>query len=478
MLFPTTVFAIFFACVFIGGWALYQKRLAWKIFMLLASYVFYGWWNWKFVGLIMASTAANHLAATIIGQSRSRLTRNLTLSLGIAVNLGILGFFKYYSFFVVNAYAACNALGLPCRLPLLDVVLPVGISFFTFQAMSYVIDVYRGKMEPANCLLDFAVYLAFFPQLVAGPIVRARVLIPQIARPLARIKIDVGRAAILILGGLFKKIVIANSISEAIVDPVFGDPAGQSGLDVLFAVYGYAVQIYCDFSAYSDIAIGASLLLGLRFPINFDAPYLTTSIQQFWRRWHISLSSWLRDYLYIPLGGSRSGHLLTTRNVMITFLLGGLWHGAGWTFVAWGALHGVYLTAGAILHEPRERLEAKIQTIIALPDRLLILIKGAVVFHLVCFSWIFFRSETFADGATVLSRIFAGGTPRLISPTVFLVITVGFLCQFMDGNRLEKLWDRFDSLHGSVQALVAAVVLTVILALGPQGLAPFIYFQF
>jgi len=302
MLFPTTVFAVFFCCVFAGSWLFAKQRSLWKLWLLAASYVFYGWWNWHFLFLIASCSTVNHLLAVWMNRTVSAPRRRILLVLALIFDLGVLGFFKYYGFFVMSAYTVLLKLNLPCSLPLLDVVLPVGISFFTFQAMSYVIDVYRKEIPPANNLLDFSVYLAFFPQLVAGPIVRASVLLPQFNENVRQQNIDAGRASTLILAGLFKKIVIANYISQAIVDPVFENPAGFSAPDVILGVYGYAIQIYCDFSAYSDIAIGLALLLGFRFPINFNAPYFSTSFRGFWQRWHISLSTWLRDYLYIPNG--------------------------------------------------------------------------------------------------------------------------------------------------------------------------------
>ena len=479
MLFPTFVFALFFLVVFSLNWILARRPLLWKLFMLAASYVFYGWWDWKYLGLLIAYTLVNYLGALGIATSSRTGWRRLWLVLTIVFDLGLLGYFKYYGFFSLSLYRACHHIGLPCSLPLLDVVLPIGISFFAFQLMSYVIDVYRRDMPATRNLLDCAVFIAFFPQLVAGPIVRASQLLPQVAHYAARGPLDPGRAVCLILGGLFKKTVIANTLAVALVDPVFANPAGYGAADVLLAVYGYAFQIYCDFSAYSDIAIGVGLLLGLELPLNFNAPYLAVSLQDFWQRWHISLSTWLRDYLYVPLGGSRRGERRTYVNLFLTFLLGGLWHGANWTFLFWGLLHGAYRSLERALEAGLRRLIPDRSPIYTVPwlNRLRRLLLGLWIFHFVCLTWFFFRAETFADVWTLLGQFRFWTKPQ--APVMMLaVIAAGFATQFLDGWRLRPLWDRVARWHPVWQGLAAAAVLTVILSLGPQGVAPFIYFQF
>ncbi|HAS84330.1 MAG TPA: MBOAT family protein [Verrucomicrobia bacterium] len=474
MLFPTTVFAIFFLVVFTGGWLLIRQRQWWSLFMLLASYIFYGWWDWRFLGLIVFCTVFNHAAALLLVRHPVPAVHRVILWVTVAINLGLLGFFKYYRFFVMSAYSACGQLGIDCSLPFLEIVLPVGISFFTFQAMSYVIDVYRKDIPPADNVIDFATYLAFFPQLVAGPIVRASDFLPQIRRPVDMGRVDTGAAAVLILGGFFKKVVLANMLAKTLVDPVFAYPEDYGALDVLLGVYGYAAQIYCDFSAYSDIAIGAALLLGIRFPANFNAPYVAGSFRDFWRRWHISLSSWLRDYLYIPLGGSRAGNWVTHRNLMLTFLLGGLWHGANWRFVVWGALHGSYLVA--------ERQLGRWLPAYTGSNRLLraLLRMGSilVVFHGVCLSWIFFRAETFADAWQLIVNLADWRPSELASVSAVVLLLGGLAAQVLDGDRMVPAARWFNRQHVVVQGLLAALILTVILGLGPQGVAPFIYFQF
>jgi len=357
VVFPTIEFAAFFLLVMAGSWWLMPRPRRWKPFMLAASYFFYGYTDARFVLLLVASTLVNQAAAVLIARRRSprrgtpgtpgapgRSGGSGILVCAIVADLGLLGWFKYYGFFALSVDRTLDQIGLGAPLPLLQVALPIGISFFTFQALSYVIDVWRGDTGPAK-LIDFAVYEAFFPHLVAGPIVRAREFIPQLAGPRDHTAVPATRAVFLICGGLVKKVVLADLLARRIVDPVFNTPGQHSSVEVLVAIYGYAVQIYCDFSAYSDIAIGIALLLGFRFPDNFDRPYAATSLREFWRRWHLTLSRWLRDYVYVPLGGSRRGPRRTQLNLLVTMVLGGLWHGASWTFVCWGAVHGAGLAA-------------------------------------------------------------------------------------------------------------------------------------
>jgi D-alanyl-lipoteichoic acid acyltransferase DltB (MBOAT superfamily) len=347
-------------------------------------------------------------------------------------------------------------------------VLPVGISFYTFQALSYVVDVYRRKIRPARHVIDFANYLAFFPQLVAGPIVRAADLLPQMeAMPGLETRINTSRAGLFILTGLFKKIVVANWLAEHLADPVFDSPEAYAAADLVLGVYAYAVQIYCDFSAYSDIAVGCALLLGFTFPFNFNAPYFAGTLQDFWRRWHISLSTWLRDYLYIPLGGSRCGPARCSANLILTFFLGGLWHGAAWTFVVWGLFHGVYLT----LERPfLKRLQSL--------NRFWGLVAKVWLFQMVCLSWVLFRSSSWTGVTEMLRGLGRGGASELFGPQAALALLCGFAMQFLDADRAAGLERRIDALPPWVQGLTAAAILVIILGVGPQGVAPFIYFQF
>jgi len=490
MLFPTTVFALFFAVVFALHWSLVPLPRLRKVVLLAASLFFYGYWSWKFALMLFASAVLNHAAARWIDRTAEPRARRRGVTLAVTANLLVLGIFKYTGFFFTKllvplAVPLCARFGTTEQLialqehvlPVIEkIVLPVGISFYTFQALSYVVDVYWRKTPVAASTLDFANYLAFFPQLVAGPIVRAADLLPQMGRfPDYTVRLDTGRAATLILGGLFKKMVIANWLAEHLADPVFAMPETYGAADLILGVYAYALQIYCDFSAYSDIAIGCALLLGFAFPINFHAPYFAVTLQEFWRRWHISLSSWLRDYLYIPLGGSRRSAVRTRINLLLTFLLGGLWHGADWTFVLWGAFHGVYLS-----------LERLVRRLFGLPERpsenpgpIWGLLGRVWIFHVVCFSWILFRATSLSAAGEVLRGLCRWEVgSRLLSGQALLVLVVGFALQWLDGTRPRPVWDRVNRWPAWVQGSAAAVILTLILGVGPSGVAPFIYFQF
>src|SRR5215210_5997104 len=335
MLFPTVQFALFFPLVLALSWALMPHQPLWKPFMIAASYAFYAAADPRFCLLLGGVTLLNHIAARLIHATADERRRRRILAIAVTLDLGTLAVFKYFGFFVENAKHALDAVGLGLPLPLLSLALPVGVSFFTFQAISYVVDVKRRLVEPAS-LVDVAVYLSFFPHLVAGPIVRAREFLPQLAAPRDPAKVAVGSGLCLIGLGLVKKVVIADFLARSVVDPVFGVPQAFSGPDLWLAAYAYTAQIYCDFSGYTDMAIGLALLMGYVFPLNFRSPYRATGFRDFWRRWHMTLSRFLRDFLYIPLGGNRGGRPKTYRNLLITMVLGGLWHGAAWPFVLWG----------------------------------------------------------------------------------------------------------------------------------------------
>jgi D-alanyl-lipoteichoic acid acyltransferase DltB (MBOAT superfamily) len=476
MLFPTITFAIFFMIVLPVSWLLMPRRRRWKLFMLAASYFFYGYWNWRFVFLIAASSVANHVLAHRIHDAEDR-QRRLWLTVAVIANLAVLGVFKYYDFFVTEAQNLLNQVGIEVSPGVLGVTLPVGISFFTFQALSYVIDIYRGTFKPGR-LIDFAVFLSFFPHVVAGPIVRPAEFLPQLKERHDPRKIDASRAFFLIFIGLFKKVVIANVLASEIVDAVFASPNQHSGLEVLVGIYAYAVQIYADFSGYTDIAIGLALLLGFRFPQNFDSPYTATSIQDFWRRWHMTLSRWLRDYLYVPLGGNRGGRTRTYRNLMLTMIIGGLWHGAAWTFLVWGAIHGGFL---CLEHARRTRREQ-----LGLPEPPDTARRRALArlgtFHVVCFAWIFFRAESFDAAGQVLSRLvdpthWFDASP-LITVGVVLAIAAGLLEQYIPKDVIGRAMARFSRLAPAAQGVALGVALLLTNTMGPAGVAPFIYFQF
>jgi D-alanyl-lipoteichoic acid acyltransferase DltB (MBOAT superfamily) len=463
MLFPSVQFGIFFPIVLAISWALMARPSLWKPFILIASYVFYAAASPTFCLLLAGVTVWNHGAAQLIHRSRSDRIRSRLCGLAVAGDLLALGVFKYYSFFVQGLARALHALSLGLPLPLLTIALPVGVSFFTFQAISYTVDVKRGLIEPAT-LLDTAIYLSFFPHLVAGPIVRAREFLPQLASPRDPNHVAVSAGLTLIGMGLVKKVVIADYLGRAVVDPVFGVPQAYHAPDVLLAAYAYAAQIYCDFSGYTDIAIGLALLLGFVFPLNFNSPYRATGFRDFWRRWHMTLSRFLRDFLYIPLGGSRRGRLLTYRNLMITMVLGGLWHGAAWTFVLWGAYNGVALIV-------EHALGGRIKT----PAWL----RWFVTFHLIVFGWIFFRAQGIGLAWTFLTRLGSFGAPTLWTFPVLLAIAVAIVPQLLPArpvDRFEQMVARFRPVL--LGAGLAVLILFVAATVPSQGVPPFIYFRF
>jgi D-alanyl-lipoteichoic acid acyltransferase DltB (MBOAT superfamily) len=474
MLFPTIDFAIFFVVAFTANWLLNPYPRLWKLAMLAASYLFYSWWDWRFVFLLAAVTITAQVGATVVGRCQDARRRRLAMVASVTVLLGILGWFKYYGFFAVNADNLFHNLGTGRVLPLLAVTLPVGISFFTFMALSYVIDVYRRQIEPARPI-DVAVYLSFFPHLVAGPIVRGEELLPQIRRQRDPAAVDFGRAAWLVAAGLFKKVVISSYVESAIVTPVFSAPHQHSALEILFGIYGFAVQIYADFSGYTDIAIGLAMFLGFRFPDNFNAPYTARNLQEFWRRWHMTLSRWLRDYVYIPLGGDRGSMLTTARNIMITMVLGGLWHGAAWTFVAWGTLHGSGQVVG---HVRRSRRVAA--GLDPLPGgRLRVIVQRLVTFHIVCLGWVFFRADSFSTATALLGRLFtAWGRAPLVTPLVVITIVGTVALQYLPTGLVGRAQSEFARQRWVVQGAILGAVLLGITTLGPQGVAPFIYYRF
>jgi len=474
VLFPTATFAIFFLLVLPLSWLTMPWPHRWRPFIVLASYVFYSWWDWRFVFLLAGCTLWNQVLAVRIWRSKVQSQRKALLVLALAGNIGLLGYFKYYDFFVSSSDNMAEIVGLDLPLSLKSIVLPVGVSFFTFMAISYVVDAYRGEFEPTT-LEKFAVYLSFFPHLVAGPIVRPSELIPQIETPRDPRRVDTSRAFYLIATGLFKKVVIANYLASSIVDQVFAAPGQHSSLEILIAVYAYAVQIYADFSGYTDIAIGIALLLGFQFPQNFDSPYAAVSVQDFWRRWHMTLSRWLRDYVYIPLGGNRGTSLATYRNLMLTMLIGGLWHGAAWTFVVWGGLHGGALAWERWRRERRSPADAARRT-----TGRHVWAARIVTFHFVCFAWIFFRSDSFGAAWDMIEGLFTnwGAPSPLVTTGVLLAIAAGIGSQYLPARIPRLLMARFSRLPVLGQATVLALALMVTSVLGPEGVAPFIYFQF
>ena len=469
MIFPTIQFAIFFVVVLTASWLLKPYPRRWKLFMLSASYFFYGSWDWRFLGLLALTTVVDHTVGGAIHRTEDPKRRRWFLIVGVVVSLSVVAFFKYYDFFASSLINLFRPLGIDLPLPILNIILPVGISFFTFQSLSYTIDIYRRKLEPVP-LLDFAVFVSFFPHLVAGPIVRGSEFLPQLKERHDPRRVQGAAAFGLIAAGLFKKVVVANTLATSIVDPVFASPQNFSGLEVLTGVYAYAVQIFADFSGYTDIAIGLALLLGFRFPQNFDRPYTATSLQDFWRRWHMTLSRFLRDYLYVPLGGNRNGRVETYRNLMLTMVIGGLWHGAAWTFVLWGALHGVGLAIerwwGELQgHSQSDSFGARAA-------------RRLLTFHVVCLGWVLFRSDSVATAGTILGRLGDWGPAPSVTPAVVLLVAGTLGIQYLPPGLRLQMRVAFSRLRPAAMAAILGGLLLVIDALGPEGVAPFIYFQF
>jgi alginate O-acetyltransferase complex protein AlgI len=474
MLFCSEKFLFFFIAVFALYWACRWPRV--RVWLLLAaSFYFYASWNKWLAVIICVSTAMDYLVARGLDATPVQLYRKFLLGASLTANLGLLVYFKYANFFLASLEQAVNACGGHASLPLLKIILPVGISFYTFEAINYTVDVYRRRVPAEHNLANFMLFITFFPHLVAGPIVRARDFLPQMHRPKRWSWPRMQLGAELFLMGLFKKMAIADRMA-LYADPVFAQPENFGSTAVWMAVIAYALQIYCDFSGYTDMAIGSAHLLGYKLSRNFNMPYLSTNISEFWRRWHISLSSWLRDYLFIPMGGSRGTKWQTSRNLMITMILGGLWHGANWTFVAWGLLHGGYL----VIHRAFQSRCKRFPHL----DRMMSTIPGkaagmALTCMCVCVGWVFFRATTFGAAASMLHRMFVnhhGAMVPIASAGLWFTLAVVAFCHaFAHGG----LWSRFAvRLPGPVLGFGYAMILSVSLLLAPDSGKAFIYFQF
>jgi alginate O-acetyltransferase complex protein AlgI len=469
MLFPTLDFLLFFVAVLALLVPCTGRHELRKLLLTAASYFFYAQWNWHYCLLLAGSSLLTYAGGIAIDRAAAQRTRQWIVGVTVGGHLLLLSTFKYLDFLVGSANHLLHALGTGGELPFMEIILPVGISFFTFHGISYLVDVYRGDVAVCRKFVDILLYLSFFPQLVAGPIVRASFFLPQLARPPLE-RVPIAEPVLLILGGLFKKVVIATYLATDLVDPVFFDPSRYRPLDLVLAAYGYAVQIYCDFSAYTDMAIGFATLMGYRFPINFNQPYRAQSLREFWQRWHISLSSWLRDYLYKPLGGSRGIRWFTARNLMITMLLGGIWHGAAWKFVAWGALHGAGLVAERFF-KPWDGTWAR--------TRFGRLVAVLVVFHFVCLGWILFRADSFQTVVIYLQTMVSGqGDEAQVTPFTLALIVLGLSLHAVPRDVPARLARWFVALPGWAWSVTAGVGIAMIDALGPEGVAPFIYFQF
>ena len=474
MQFDTALYIWFLLIVFAGNWALISRQRLRIVWLLAASYTFYASWNYQLLVLILFSTVLDYTVGWKIHRAESRRAKKLWLSLSLIGNLGVLGLFKYADFFLRSFEHASHLFGSGMEVPLTHLVLPVGISFYTFQTLSYTIDIYREKLEPIDNPIKFALFVSFFPQLVAGPIVRATEFLPQLFEPPEFDPDEHSYALYLLAVGFTKKVVVADYLAVNFVDRVFENPAMYSSLEVATGVYGYAIQIYCDFSGYTDIAIGSALLLGFQLPENFNRPYLATSLRTFWHRWHISLSSWLRDYLYIPLGGSHYGTWMTYRNLFITMLLGGLWHGASWNFVIWGTVHGLGLAGTRMYQRWRERNYPDFE-----PGRWWTVASVFLTFHFVCFAWIFFRAPDFAAATEVLARLgeLTAYIPN-VTPVVAVLVFGTLLVHLLPQRWEERAAEQFVELPAVVQAAILLGVAILLQRVKSAQVQPFIYFQF
>lgn len=481
MRFVTLTFLLFLIASFCIYWRLKDRR--WQNgYLVLASYVFYGWWDYRFCSLMVASTLIDYISSLFIWRSRKISVRKSFLVLSICANLGLLGFFKYYGFFVENVSALLQTFGLHGSIPVLQIVLPVGISFYTFQTMSYTIDVFNRKLRPTTSLVDYAAYVSFFPQLVAGPIERGASLLPQFLRERRFSPFEARDGCRQMLWGAFKKMVVADNLVR-FVDPVFADVGAHRGVALVQAVICFAFQIYCDFSAYSDMAIGTAKLFGFSLQRNFAFPYFSQNPSEFWRRWHISLSTWFRDYVYIPLGGSREGPVRRVLNALITFTVSGLWHGPSWSFAFWGFLNGVAILpasfSGTKVLGPRDKPGGA-----GVVPNVKVLAKMAACFLFTLAAWVFFRAESFRDACLLFRRlrwvvtdVHYGNLSALENGVVLLYILPVVLFEWLtrDHHHPFAVLPRFPRV---VRWGAYTVVIWSILCFMPERASSFIYFQF
>lgn len=496
MLFNSPLYGVFLVSAFVVFWLVRRARRARLLFLVLASYGFYfygtwdaateqpvpwGPWGWSALclGIIFVGSTLDYAIGLLLGKTERPAARRALLLVSVVYYLGVLALFKYFNFAADSLAAAAGALGVPLKPIHLRLVLPFGISFFTFETMSYTIDVYRREFPPCRRYLDYLLFVCFFPHLVAGPIVRPRSMLPQFEREPVFDAALQSRGLWLIACGLTKKIVIGDTLAQNLVNRVFENPERFSPLEVLLAVYGYAFQIYADFSGYTDVALGSALLFGYELPKNFDRPYASADLQDFWRRWHISLSSWLRDYLYVPLGGSRHGAAKTYRNLIITMVLGGLWHGASWNFVIWGALHGVALAVVRYVQRRRKGDAALAGT----PWRHTLAV--ILTFHYVCFCWVFFRAPTFGHAWALLARLPGVLRPSAVtwaagnvSARVALVLVAAMLAHHVPRRLLDRGREWFVARGALIQGLVLAMVAFALHAAAGAKAEPFVYGQF
>jgi alginate O-acetyltransferase complex protein AlgI len=477
MVFNSIVFGIFIAIFFPLYWMLTGRARMWLC--LLGSYLFYGWWDWRFLGIVMFTTILDYSLGILIENQTDSAKKSRMVLISVISNLGFLGFFKYFNFFAASLKEGLIGLGFHANWETLNIILPIGISFYTFQSMSYTIDVYREEIKAERDFWRYTTFVSFFPQLVAGPIVRAKTFLPQFQggdKKFEWNRFIEGLAQV--LWGFFKKVAIADSLAP-FVDQIFALPSNFSSISCFIGVILYSFQIYCDFSGYSNIACGLAQMLGFDFPWNFRTPYFSKNFSEFWTRWHISLSSWLRDYLYISLGGNRHGKWMTYRNNMLTMLIGGLWHGANWTFVFWGFLHGSYLIIQRQIAKPLSIFEEKLR----LPKWFINAYSMLCVYALTCFAWIFFRAENISKGWEVCAKIvsnqgwgFDTVVDKFIVFKAFGLISILLTAEIIHNNvkNLQTL-----AIENPYFRVVSYATLMILLAFfGTFSASAFIYFQF
>lgn len=463
MVFPSFEFLLFFGVVLILNWSLKKWPLVWWLFLLIASYYFYSVWNLKFLYILFGVSFFNYLSGLAIEKLN---LKKFFLAISIIFNLGILILFKYYDFFRVSFESLLVKAGFFASLPLLQIILPLGLSFYIFRVISYNIDIYRGKIPASRSILDFFIYVSFFPQLLSGPIARASEFIPQLANGGAKKIENFYENLNLIILGLFKKIFISNYLAIYFTDDVFAVPQNHSSLMILMACFAYCFLIYFDFSSYSDMAIGFAGMMGFKSPRNFDYPYLSLNIKEFWRRWHITLSSWFRDYVYIPLGGNRKGAFREYFNLILVMILAGLWHGAGANFIIWGGIQGLGLAAVHAFGKPSS---SKIKNFFAW--------LGTFLF--ITFSWIFFRSNTFSDALTFIYSLFSNFKVQDTFAIYGLaVLAIGFLFIILERQMNKALIWAYERLPFPILMFWAIFAIIILFSLSPDTTPNFIYFNF
>ncbi len=473
MLFHSLDYILFLGIAVTIFWALVRHDRLRILWLFLTSCRFYMVWHPAYILLILGSAVMDWFVGQRIAKTEEPKRRKAWLAVSVVGNLGVLGVFKYYNFFATTVTQTLALFGFDAAAPLINVLLPVGVSFYTFQTMSYTIDIYRGRLQPETNLIRYATFLTYFPQLVAGPIVRAVDLLPQLANRPSVTPDRIGQGLFLIMKGLVKKVVVADYLGVNLVDRAFDNPAAFTSLEMMVALYAYTMQIYCDFSGYTDVARGSAALMGIHLPENFMRPYRATSPAAFWRRWHMTLSSWLRDYVYFPLGGSRCSPLRTYWNLWLTLFLIGIWHGAGWVYVLYGTLHGLAMVVHRYFYKRSGRTNDTVDA------RWLTVIKIFFTFHFVVLSRILFRAGTLDGAGDVATQLLAGSTSLAqISWGLWVVLGVTYLIHFLPSGLVTGMSGLFAKLPAWAQGLIMAGVAAVLVKMASTQVVPYIYFQF